>query len=139
MSQKTLPVPGSARDLIAALEPGRRRDNGLLALEVFERATGQRAEIWSNGIIGFGRMTYRYSTGTTGIWMRVGFASRASELVLYGLQGFPEAEALLEALGKHRKGKGCVYVRNLAAADATALNALIERGFAHVPDYEVAE
>jgi hypothetical protein len=50
---------------------------------------------------------------------------------LYGLQ-WPGAEPLLERLGTHKRGAGCVYVGRLAGIDLTVLEELVraswERG-----------
>jgi len=36
------------------------------------------------------------------------------------------------ALGKHRRGKGCLYVKRLADIDMGALEALIVQSLAHM-------
>ena len=59
----------------------------------------------------------------------MGFASRAADIVLYGLSVDEEAEPLLKALGKHKRGKGCVYLKRLADVDAGVLEQLVTRAF----------
>ena len=81
-------------------------------------------------IVGFGRCHYRYESGREGDWMVSGFAVRAKELVLYlglGAGGFDD---LLARLGKHKTGKGCLYVRSLADIDPAVLEAIVSRALA---------
>ncbi len=55
---------------------------------------------------------------------RIGFSPRSGSLVLY-LAPYPRHEALLARLGKHKLGKGCLYVNKLADVDLTVLETLI--------------
>lgn len=137
-SPKTQPEPGSARAYLETLTPARRRHNGLTALDVFEAATGIPGELWTGNMVLFGRLHYRYASGHSGVTGRVGFAARAAELVLYGLQDFAGAPELLARLGPHRLSKACVYVRNIDDLDLDVLGELAARGFAHVGPDEVA-
>jgi hypothetical protein len=50
--------------------------------------------------------------------------------VLYGAIGFDGAEPLLGRLGPHTTGKGCLYIKRLAAVDAAVLEQLISRAVA---------
>jgi hypothetical protein len=48
-------------------------------------------------------------------------------MALYGLD--PEGNAaMLEKLGKHKTGKGCLYIRKLADVDAGVLEKLLKAG-----------
>jgi predicted GIY-YIG superfamily endonuclease len=77
--------------------------------------------------LGFGRYHYRYESGREGDWMVSGFAVRAKELVLYLGCGGGGFDDLLARLGKHRLGKGCLYVKTLAQVDAAVLETLVSR------------
>lgn len=81
--------------------------------------------MWGPSMIGFGSDDYTYSSGHSGTWFRVGFSPRKAALSLYGLQGFPGAEELLDRLGKHRRGAGCVYVNGLKDIDEDVLVELV--------------
>ena len=56
----------------------------------------------------------------------MGFAARKQDLTLYGLLG-EGSGPLLEKLGKHTRGKGCLYIKRLADVDARVLQKLIDR------------
>jgi hypothetical protein len=114
--------------LAALPEPARREDAKALCA-LMARATGEPPRMWGS-IVGFGRYHYRYESGREGDTMVSGFAVRAKELVLYlgvGAGGFDE---LLAGLGKHRLGKGCLYVKALADVDAAVLERLVARAHA---------
>jgi hypothetical protein len=55
----------------------------------------------------------------------VGFSSRKGDISVYLMGNFPEKEVLLTKLGKHKMGKGCLYVRKLSDVDPTVLEQLI--------------
>ena len=89
------------------------------------KATKQPATMWGPGIVGFGSYHYRYDSGREGDMCIVGFSSRKSEISLYGLQAAAGADALLAKLGKHREGKGCVYIKRLGDVDVNVLEKLV--------------
>lgn len=114
---------------LAALEPPARRDDGEALCALFARVTGAPPTMWGPSMIGFGRDRYRTPAGREGEMFRVGFAPRKPSLVLYGLLGAPGAEAALGRLGPHSTGKGCLYVKRLAAVDAGVLEAMVRAGW----------
>jgi hypothetical protein len=60
----------------------------------------------------------------------VGFSSRKPDISLYFMGAFAEREALLAKLGRHKAGKGCVYVRRLADVDLKVLETYARRAVA---------
>jgi hypothetical protein len=124
---KTKSAPLDREAWLAGVEAERQAEAKHL-LGVFAEATGWEARLWGPSMVGFGRYVYRYDSGHGGESLVVGFAPRKSELSLYGLIESPEAAALLPQLGPHRAGKGCLYIKRLAAVDDNVLRALIEAG-----------
>jgi Domain of unknown function (DU1801) len=128
---KTKPTEASVAAYLAAIaDEGRRRDCEALA-RLMEKATGQPPKMWGPAIVGFGSYHYRYESGREGDMCRVGFASRKGDLTLYGLLGAPGREALLARLGRHRTGKGCLYLKGLAGLDLTVLEQLVAEAAGH--------
>lgn len=109
-----------------------RRSEGRALVELFSRVTGEPPRMWGPSIIGFGSYHYRYESGHEGDAARVGFSPRKAELSLYLLADFPEKDALLARLGKHKVGKACLYIRRLSDADPAALEALIRASWDHM-------
>lgn len=131
----TPPTEAGAEDFIASLPWPRRVEDGRALLELFAAATGDPPVMWGPSMIGCGRLHYRYATGREGDTFRVGFSPRRAALSLYGLQGHPHSEQLLSRLGKHRLGKGCVYVTTLDDIRTEVLRDLIR----HAWDTETPE
>lgn len=123
---KTKATEVQVADFIAAVpDPVRRADAETLCA-VMERLTGDQARMWGPSIIGFGSYRYHYESGRTGEMCRIGFSPRKAELVLYVLDGNADQSALLSRLGKHKTGKGCLYIKKLADVDVSVLEAIVQ-------------
>jgi hypothetical protein len=122
---KTKPTGESAADFLKEVQPASRREDCLALLDIFEKASGCRAEVWSGGIIGYGRYSYRYASGRSGEWMITGFASRKTDLTLYLSCSLEVFAGHLARLGRHRSGKGCVYIKKLADIDTGVLAEMV--------------
>jgi hypothetical protein len=118
---KTKPTAISVADFIAAVEDPKRRADAEAACALLTKATGEPATRWGASIVGFGADHYRYASGHEGDAPLVGFSPRKGNLVFY-LSGCDEERGeMLARLGKHKAGKGCVYVNRLSDVDAGVL------------------
>lgn len=119
--QKTKPTPTTAAEFIAAVEDPKRRADAEAACALLAEATGEPPVMWGPSIVGFGAYHYRYASGHEGDAPLVGFSPRKANLVFY-LSGCDEGrDDLLARLGKHKAGKGCVYVNRLSDVDTAVL------------------
>lgn len=134
---KTKPTAVTPQDFIAAVPDAARRADAQALCALMERVTGQPPVMWGPSIIGFGSYQYRYASGHGGTMCRTGFSPRKAELVLYVGAGRPEQAQHLARLGKHRTGKGCLYLKRLADVDADALAAIVHTAYAVTPEGEV--
>lgn len=125
---KTKPSTVNVDAFIAAVEKPVRREDAVVLREMMERVTGEPATMWGPSIIGFGSYHYQYASGREGDTCRVGFSPRSANLVLYA-GSFPEYAALLERLGKHKAGKGCLYLNKLADVDLSVLEEIIRYSY----------
>lgn len=126
---KTKQTGTSFTSYLAAIDdPERRKDCKALAA-IMKRVTGCAPRVWGTSIVGFDRYHYRYPSGHEGDSCIVGFASRRDAISLYLMPGFetPETQALLARLGRHKAGKGCLYVKRLADIDVAVLEELVTR------------
>ncbi|MGY5765999.1 DUF1801 domain-containing protein [Brachybacterium sp. DNPG3] len=134
-SPKTGPTDVDPAEYCAGLPAARRRSEGARLLALFGEVTGTTAVMWGPSMIGYGAdENVSASGGSRGTWFRVGFAPRASALSLYGLQCHDGSAALLDRLGKHRLGAGCVYANSLADVDEQVLRELVALAWASAPD-----
>lgn len=117
----TKPTAVSVAEFIAAVEDPKRRADAEAVCALLAEATGEPATMWGPSIVGFGAYHYRYASGYEGDAPLVGFSPRKANLVFY-LSGCDEGrDDLLARLGKHKAGKGCVYVNRLADVDPVVL------------------
>ena len=129
---KTHSTDDSVEDFIGAIVDVPRREDCLALLEIMKRATGEVPRVWSSGLIGFGTYHYKSSSGQEGDWFPVGFASRKAALTVYlGLELDPLAEWLGQ-LGKHKTGKGCIYIKRLSDVDPAVLERLVAEAYARM-------
>lgn len=122
---KTNASAASVDDFIDGVADESRRDDCRALVKMMQKATKAKPVLWGPSIVGFGTYEYRYPNGKSMQWMRIGFSPRKSDLTLYLFPG-PQREAKLAALGKHKCGKGCVYIKRLADVDKKALTELID-------------
>ncbi|WP_083673369.1 DUF1801 domain-containing protein [Serinicoccus sp. CUA-874] len=127
---KTTPTGESPRAWIESLPWPKRVEQGLELLELFEDVTGAPPRMWGPSMVGFGEAHYQYATGREGDTARVGFSPRKGAITLYGLQSYGSREDLVEALGRTRLGKGCIYVNKLEDIDLAALRRLVAAAWA---------
>lgn len=127
---KTKAEPVDPAAYLEQVEPAQRRADGKVLAAMMERVSGCPPVMWGPSILGFDRYHYRYDSGHEGDMCRIGFAPRKAELVLYVLGDVPDQEALLARLGKHRTGKGCLYVKTLADVDSSVLEELVAASLA---------
>lgn len=127
---KTKPTQMSVADYLAAVEHPVRRADAQMLCDVMAKISGAAPAMWGPSIIGFGTHHYRYDSGREGEMCRIGFAPRKAELVLYGLVLDEAGREPLDRLGKHKTGKGCLYIKKLADVDMAVLEAMIAAAWA---------
>jgi len=125
---KTQPTIISPAEFIASVEPDRRRKEGEILLELFEKTTGWKPKMWGPSIIGFGEYHYKYETGREGDFMATGFSPRKAKLSIYIMPGYSDYGSIMQRLGKHSVGKSCLYINKLDDIDLDVLAELIETG-----------
>ena len=123
---KTKETDASVEDFLNGVADEQQRDDARKVLGMMRRTTGEEPKMWGASIIGFGNRVYKSpATGREVDWMRIGFSPRKGNLSLYVLHGSADQTKLLEKLGKHKTGKGCLYIKKLADVDEKVLEKII--------------
>ncbi|MDN4070890.1 DUF1801 domain-containing protein [Paenibacillus vini] len=122
---KTKETENSVIEFIENVDQPKKREDAYRLLDIFSETTGYPAKMWGPSIIGFGSYHYKYATGHEGDAPLVGFSPRKVKISLYFATGDTAREALLEQLGKHTAGKGCVYINKVADINEDILKELI--------------
>jgi hypothetical protein len=124
---KTKETDRSVTEFIEEIESPKKREDAYQLLDLFTETTGYPAKMWGPSIIGFGFYHYKYPTGHEGDAPLAAFSPRKAKISLYFATGDMEREGLLQRLGKHTAGKGCVYVNKVADIDTEVLKELINQ------------
>jgi hypothetical protein len=128
---KTKPTKVSVAAFIDAVPDPAKREDAKVIAKMMQKASGEKPAMWGPSIIGFGTYHYVYDTGREGDMPLIAFSPRKAATVLYGLTGFPGADAMLAKLGKHSTGKGCLYIKRLSDVDLKVLEAMIAKAYAN--------
>lgn len=121
---KTKKTEASVADFLDAIPDAARRADCRALAKIMQKATGKKPKMWGASIVGFGDYHYKYESGREGDFFEIGFASRKQDLTLYFMAGVAQYGALRKKLGKHKTGKGCLYIKSLGDVDVVALTAL---------------
>ena len=122
---KTKQTTASVEGYLSAIADEVRREDCRTLVEMMTRASKAPPKMWGTGIVGFGSYHYKYESGHEGDSCIVGFSSRKGDISRYLVAGFPGSDALFAKLGKHKRGKACLYVRRLSDVDVEVLEQLI--------------
>lgn len=129
---KTKATNKSVEEFLQSIEPEQKRRDGLTLLEMFKTITGEKPVMWGPTMVGFGVYHYKSERSRQeGDWLRTGFSPRKQALTLYVLTGESDAP-LLEKLGKHKTGVGCLYINKLADVDIKILEKLIRHSWEYM-------
>ena len=122
---KTQPTQVPVGNYLAAITDDTRRHDCEVLVQLMSRVTGAPAVMWGDSIVGFGRYHYKYASGREGDAPLCGFSSRKGDISLYLTPCEGPQQALLAALGRHKMGKACLYIRRLSDVDFGVLEQLV--------------
>jgi uncharacterized protein YdhG (YjbR/CyaY superfamily) len=135
---KTRLTKASPAAFIKRVADERRRRDCQELLRLMQQVTGDAPKMWGSSIVGFGRYRYKYATGREGESLLTGFSPRKQNLVLYLGPGI-ENKDLMARLGKHKTGKGCLYLTRLDDVDRNVLRRVVEESVAIMRKQSVAK
>jgi len=127
---KTKATDASVSTYLAGIGDAARRKDCETLVKLIARATNQKPKMWGSSIVGFGSYHYKYDSGREGDACVIGFSSRKSDITIYITAGLIGRDDLMGKLGKHKVGKGCLYIRRLSDVDLGVLEQLIAGSFA---------
>lgn len=125
---KTVPTEHSVEGFLSAVQPVRKAEEARTLDSVFRKATGFAPVMWGPSIVGYGRYHYRYKSGREGDFLATGFSPRKAAHSIYIMPGYTDFDGILSRLGKHKRGKSCLYVNKLPDIDLDVLSELIRAG-----------
>jgi len=131
---KTKKNDASVLAFIEGVKDPVQRADCLTLIALMQDITQAAPAMWGSSIVGFGSYHYKYASGREGQWFVTGFAPRKGKLSLYLMGGLSDLQPILARLGKHARGKGCLYIKRLSDVNAAVLRELVTASVArHVP------
>jgi hypothetical protein len=124
---KTIPTKVSVDKFLRGITDEHTRADCYQILEIMKQATKAEPKMWGTSVVGFGKYHYAYASGREGDWFLAGFSPRKQNLTLYLMGGFHQFEDLMNQLGKHSTGKGCLYINKLEDVDIKILKKLVSK------------
>jgi len=125
MSQnKTQPTSLPVKLFLDDIPDDQKRADSWKLYNLMERLTNTKGCMWGTSIVGFGEYHYKYITGREGDWFVCGFSPRKNALSIYLMCDLSQLS--LEGLGKHKKGKGCLYIKKLEDIDFQVLERIVK-------------
>ncbi len=131
---KTRPNDQSVENFLNRVENDTKREDSFSILELMKEETGDEPIMWGDSIVGFGKYSYKYTSGREAEWFLTGFSPRKQNLTLYIMDGFEGYDELLGKLGKHSTGKSCLYIKKLEDVDQEVLRDLVNKSVAHMKE-----
>ena len=110
-------------EYIAAVEEKRRADIQRLH-ELVREVAPELTPTMEFGMLGYGKVHYKYASGREGDWMKVGIANNKRYISLYCCAGDERgyvSERYVERLPKANIGKSCVRFKQLSDLDEDTL------------------
>ncbi len=125
---KTKKTESSVNDFLLKIEESTKQKDAFSLVALMEKATKAKAKMWGPAIIGFGDKRIKYENGRELDWFIMGFSPRKQNFALYISGAVDKQQALLKKLGKHKTGKGCLYLNKLEEVDLAVLKEIIRKG-----------
>lgn len=130
---KTVETTVSVTDFIHSfVDKEEKKQDSFRLIELMREWSGCEPKMWGPTIIGFGSYHYTYESGHEGDMPLIAFSPRKAEFSLYVYSPTEESNAILDDLGKFKKGKACIYVKKLSDINIGILEKLSKLSIAYV-------
>ena len=138
---KTRPTKVPVVDFINGIPDESVRQDCWRLIDVMQAIAQAPPVMWGSAIVGFGQSHLTYASGRVLDWPVIAFSPRKQALTLYlnlHLSGPEGDEKLLQDLGKHTRGKGCLYIKRLSDVDPEVLKQLVQASYDHTQRFAAA-
>ena len=135
---KTKVTDKSVYDFLDGVADEGKKQDSLALIEMMRSITCEEPKMWGDSMVGFGKLQLLYASGRTAEWFQMGFSPRKQNMSLYFSCDIQKQAGLLKKLGKHKTGKGCLYINRLADIDRDVLKQMLKNGINDWNDYNKA-
>lgn len=126
---KTKPTTASVAVFLNKIKDSQRREDCFSLLEIMESVSKVKPVMWGPSIVGFGTYHYVYESGREGDTVLMGFSSRKEAISIYMMCRLDHVADELTKLGKHKTGKGCLYIKSLGDVDHSVLKRILTKAW----------
>ena len=131
-TNKTVETKASVAKFLTTIKDVKKRKDSSAIIDLVTKHTGLEPKMWGTSIVGFGTCHYKYESGREGDMPLVGFSPRKNAIVFYLSGNFENRNELLQSFGKHKTGKGCIYINTLEDIDTGVLVKMVKSSIKHV-------
>ena len=117
----------------------KRRNEAYVLIDMMQRVSGEKPKMWGPSMIGFGKYHYISKSKCEADWFKVGFSPRKAKISLYVSCDADEFADELAELGKHTRGKGCIYANKLEDIDMSVLKKITVRAYENAQDFDASK
>lgn len=132
---KTQPTKSDVNVFLGSVTPEEKKQDCFTLYALMEKITDEEGVLWGDSIVGFGSYHYKYKSGREGDWFLTGFSPRKNALTLYLFCDLEHDGFSFDKLGKHKRGKGCLYIKSLKNVELTVLEMIIKKAVALTKSY----
>ena len=127
---KTQKNKASVKEFLQAIPDEKKRKDSEALLKIMKEATGEKAFMWGDSIVGFGDYHYKSEKSRQEAdWFIAGFSPRKTSLTLYLMAGVSNYKVLVGQLGKCKISGSCLHINSLANVDLKVLKELVGTAF----------
>ena len=128
---KTRETGDSVEGFLETVPDEQKRSDSKVLAAMMKKLSGEKPRLWGASLVGFGKVRAKSErSGREVEWFLIGFSPRKTALSIYLNCDIKADGDLLKKLGKHKTGKGCLYVNRLEDIDLKVLETLIKRNLA---------
>lgn len=117
----------------------KRRNEAYLLIEMMRRVSGEGPKMWGLSMIGFGNYHYISKSKCEADWFKIGFSPRKAKISLYLSCDADEFAEELTELGKHTRGKGCIYTNKLEDINIRTLEKITNYAYENSKDFDASK
>lgn len=122
---KTVPTDNSVNAFIDQVTDEQVKSDCLEIIRLMQDVSGHPPVMWGSSIVGFGTYHYKYESGREGDMPVIAFSPRKQAITIYVKCYLDAFAGELSKLGKHKTGKGCLYIRALKDIDQAVLKDIL--------------
>lgn len=135
---KTKVTEQSVADFLETVSE-KRREEAYKIIDMMERVSGEPPKMWGPSMIGFGKYHYISKSKCEADWFKIGFSPRKAKISFYVSCDADEFTDELAELGKHTRGKGCIYANKLDDIDMRVMEKIAKAAYKNAKDFDASK